>query len=185
MYSYWVPQIWLDVRRGVARSLRVEYIVGSTAARLFFPVYFLGCPENIAFLRPTPLVWVLAAYSLAQAAILVLQRVLGALFFIPPSLRPEVYNYCAALPSFDEESGALGQARTHGCPICLLPVGPAPSEMVHSASPPDSAHSTSLPAAHAVTPCRHVYHDACLAQWMEIKLECPICRTPLPPRVDC
>jgi len=30
------------------------------------------------------------------------------------------------------------------------------------------------------TPCRHYFHDKCLKGWMEIKLECPFCRAPLP-----
>jgi len=30
------------------------------------------------------------------------------------------------------------------------------------------------------TPCNHQFHAACLAQWMNIKLECPTCRAALP-----
>lgn len=30
------------------------------------------------------------------------------------------------------------------------------------------------------TPCRHYFHEKCLKGWMEIKLECPFCRAPLP-----
>jgi len=32
-----------------------------------------------------------------------------------------------------------------------------------------------------VTPCRHKFHPVCLQQWMDIKLECPFCRAPIPP----
>lgn len=31
------------------------------------------------------------------------------------------------------------------------------------------------------TPCSHVFHEACLIEWMDIKMECPVCRQPLPP----
>ena len=31
------------------------------------------------------------------------------------------------------------------------------------------------------TPCRHKFHPKCLTHWMEIKLECPFCRGPIPP----
>lgn len=31
------------------------------------------------------------------------------------------------------------------------------------------------------TPCNHKFHEECLAQWMEVKLECPTCRAILPP----
>jgi hypothetical protein len=31
------------------------------------------------------------------------------------------------------------------------------------------------------TPCRHIFHSACLEAWMRHKLQCPICREDLPP----
>lgn len=31
-----------------------------------------------------------------------------------------------------------------------------------------------------VTPCDHIFHKQCLSHWMEIKLECPVCRAALP-----
>ncbi|SMQ47336.1 unnamed protein product [Zymoseptoria tritici ST99CH_3D7] len=32
-----------------------------------------------------------------------------------------------------------------------------------------------------VTPCRHIFHTACLEGWMKYRLQCPICREGLPP----
>lgn len=31
-----------------------------------------------------------------------------------------------------------------------------------------------------VTPCRHIFHSACLEGWMKFRLQCPICRETLP-----
>lgn len=31
-----------------------------------------------------------------------------------------------------------------------------------------------------LAPCNHLFHRDCLAQWMDVKMECPICRTELP-----
>ena len=31
-----------------------------------------------------------------------------------------------------------------------------------------------------VAPCNHLFHDECLRRWMEVKMECPTCRAPLP-----
>ena len=30
------------------------------------------------------------------------------------------------------------------------------------------------------TPCKHMFHEPCLKGWMDVKLECPFCRAPLP-----
>jgi len=35
--------------------------------------------------------------------------------------------------------------------------------------------------AYMLPPCDHIFHRQCLEQWMEVKLECPICRKALPP----
>ena len=35
--------------------------------------------------------------------------------------------------------------------------------------------------SYMVTPCRHIFHSACLEGWMRLRLQCPICREVLPP----
>ena len=35
--------------------------------------------------------------------------------------------------------------------------------------------------ARMVTPCGHFFHNKCLHKWMDVKMECPTCRQPLPP----
>jgi hypothetical protein len=30
------------------------------------------------------------------------------------------------------------------------------------------------------TPCNHKFHEVCLRDWLNIKLECPTCRTEIP-----
>ncbi|KAJ1729609.1 hypothetical protein LPJ61_003435 [Coemansia biformis] len=201
IYSYWVPQIWRNAAVGSARGVRMSYVCGTTLVRLFFPVYFLACPGNIALVTPTRLAWLLPAFSAAQAAVLVLQRVFGPRFFIPPPLRPADHDYQSALPPADEESAAgpshggsgdpgsgpdsgagcdpSSSRHCHTCAICLVSVAsPAAPEA------PTAPAATPPAPAHAVTPCRHVYHRDCLVRWMEIKLECPVCRAPLPPVQD-
>ena len=31
------------------------------------------------------------------------------------------------------------------------------------------------------TPCNHYFHESCLKEWMNHKMECPTCRQQLPP----
>ena len=35
--------------------------------------------------------------------------------------------------------------------------------------------------SYMITPCRHVFHTACLESWLGYRLQCPICRENLPP----
>eukprot|EP00970_Alexandrium_tamarense_P015246 scaffold4900_cov193-Alexandrium_tamarense.AAC.23 len=35
-------------------------------------------------------------------------------------------------------------------------------------------------AGYMLAPCDHIFHRQCLEQWMEVKMECPICRCNLP-----
>lgn len=48
------------------------------------------------------------------------------------------------------------------CVICMCPVPIVPLN------------------ARMVTPCGHFFHPHCLLRWMEVKMDCPTCRRPLP-----
>ena len=66
----------------------------------------------------------------------------------------------AAAAAPDIERGNLPQA---DCAICM------------------NAVEVGAPSRRMVTPCEHFFHPHCLRRWMDIKLECPTCRRPLPP----
>mmetsp|Transcript_17038 Transcript_17038/g.25793 ORF Transcript_17038/g.25793 Transcript_17038/m.25793 type:complete len:1081 (+) Transcript_17038:273-3515(+) len=36
------------------------------------------------------------------------------------------------------------------------------------------------PKSYMLAPCEHIFHKDCLIQWMDVKMECPTCRTELP-----
>ncbi|KAJ1901462.1 hypothetical protein LPJ66_000744 [Kickxella alabastrina] len=212
-YSFWLPQIIRNAVRGTARGLRIEYVVGSTAIHLLFPLYVFAYPDNIAFIAPVSLVWALAGYVVAQAIVLLLQDLLGPRFFVPAKLLPEVYNYHPLLPPDDEESaletsdlvvpdvthdgtepfessssaGNSSDPSSNAQDDAVVPVAPAASG--RRTSPRECAiciESVDVTTAtdrtqYMVTPCHHVYHTDCLVPWMNTKLECPVCRAPLPP----
>lgn len=45
-YSYWIPQIVWNIVSGTRRTFHPLYCIGTTASRLFIPLYLLGCPKN-------------------------------------------------------------------------------------------------------------------------------------------
>lgn len=87
----------------------------------------------------------------------------------------------------DRKDGSTGgKAHIHeiDCAICRetleVPVVPAGAD-------PDAVGAGSSVAAtlarrtYMVTPCRHIFHSACLEGWLRFRLQCPICREELPP----
>ncbi|KAH9792380.1 transmembrane E3 ubiquitin-protein ligase FLY2 [Citrus sinensis] len=91
-----------------------------------------------------------------QASILLLQHYLGSRWFIPRQILPEKYSYYRR---FDQ-----GTYHTTDCVICMTAI-----DLMQRSN--DCM----------VTPCDHFFHSGCLQRWMDIKMECPTCRRPLPP----
>ncbi len=52
LYSFWVPQILLNIVEDHRRPLLPMYIIGTSVTRLAIPLYFWGCPKNF-FAYPT------------------------------------------------------------------------------------------------------------------------------------
>ena len=72
----------------------------------------------------------------------------------------------------DEAEGGLE------CVICYTPIDAAALGNVGAGR----ARGRGAPANdYMLTPCDHIFHEHCLQRWMEQKLECPVCRTTLPP----
>ncbi|XP_034928378.1 transmembrane E3 ubiquitin-protein ligase FLY2 [Populus alba] len=157
MYSFWIPQIFTNVIRDSRKPLHPHYILGMTVTRLAIPLYIFGCPNN--FMRTEPdKAWCLylGVFIGLQASILLLQHYLGSRWFIPRQILPEKYFYYRR---FDQESN-----HTTDCVICMTAIDL-------------TRHSNDC----MVTPCDHFFHSGCLQRWMDIKMECPTCRRPLPP----
>ena len=161
-YSYWLPQIVRNAVYDVRRPLDRGYIVGTSISRLALPLYFFTCPHNMVAeltgkdVAQHQVCCVVVAWTTLQVGILLLQDALGPRFFVPRALRPQRYNYRRRVTLLSDESGAAVD-----CAICMEPV--------------DCSERGYL-----ITPCDHVFHDRCLQQWMDVKLECPSCRAQLP-----
>eukprot|EP00271_Cylindrocystis_brebissonii_P007345 TRINITY_DN20736_c0_g1_i1.p1 TRINITY_DN20736_c0_g1~~TRINITY_DN20736_c0_g1_i1.p1 ORF type:complete len:732 (+),score=135.19 TRINITY_DN20736_c0_g1_i1:651-2846(+) len=177
-YAFWLPQIVNSVVRDARRPLHPHYILGMTITRAAIPLYAFGCPKNFMRIQPSP-EWCMALIALlgGQAGLLLLQHYFGARCFIPKQFLPEKYSYFrkpergSPLLSNSTSSGGGGgngasdeSCSALDCVICMAPVDDAPRSTLRM-----------------VTPCEHLFHTGCLQRWMDIKMECPTCRRPLPP----
>lgn len=168
LYSYWLPQIFVNARRGsTRRALRGDYIIGTTACRLVLPLYIWAYRDNVLFVQPSRWVYTLVLYSSAQAAVLLLQNThLGPRFFLPQRMldwlgitfEPK-WDYHPMQRPEDLETGKTSA----DCCICLEPTVPAQRY------------------SYMVPPCGHVAHTHCLESWLTIKSVCPVCRRAMPP----
>ncbi|KAK4046804.1 hypothetical protein OIV83_005799 [Microbotryomycetes sp. JL201] len=206
IYSYWIPQIVLNVQRGAARqTLRREYIIGTTIARLVLPVYLWGYKDNVLALEPSPWILALVLYSTVQAGILLAQDSrFGARFFLPRAVQKwfalaqhETWDYHPVLVTgllsttpAELEAGSTsssikprdvldsdGKHAKEDCPICLSKVQIVPSKQDEL----DGNDVNKLKWSYMVPPCGHIAHSECLEHWLEVKSQCPVCRARLPP----
>eukprot|EP00475_Leptophrys_vorax_P007491 TRINITY_DN14740_c0_g1_i2.p1 TRINITY_DN14740_c0_g1~~TRINITY_DN14740_c0_g1_i2.p1 ORF type:complete len:539 (+),score=14.62 TRINITY_DN14740_c0_g1_i2:89-1618(+) len=164
-YSFWIPQIVTSVIRDSRKPLHVHYILGISLTRLAIPLYIFGCPKNFMRVEPS-FAWcaTLVTFLGAQVAMLLLQHYLGPRWFIPRQFLPEKYSYFRRVACITRQCSESDDGTSTDCVICMTQV-------------PISAHTVDR----MVTPCDHVFHSGCLQRWMDIKMECPTCRRPLPP----
>ncbi|EMT65164.1 Transmembrane E3 ubiquitin-protein ligase 1 [Fusarium odoratissimum] len=147
---------------------------------------------------------VFCAWLWIQLIILAAQDIIGPRFGIPAGWAPDAWDYHPVLREDSLEAGGLPiglvaddtpgieRARSSGddgskkqsttrsidCAICRevleVPVLTAEDEDTGVAG-------VFARRLYMVTPCRHIFHSACLEGWMRFRLQCPICREELPP----
>ncbi|KAI5917566.1 hypothetical protein F4810DRAFT_695885 [Camillea tinctor] len=201
--SFWTPQIYRNIYRNCRRALSWRFVAGQSALRLAPIAYFYVLPDNFAFAEPDPRAFAaLAGWLWIQIWCLAAQSVLGPRFGIPKGWMPEAWEYHPVLREDSMEAGGLpiglvsaagasptedrkrsANSNTHviDCAICRevleVPVVRAGDE------DPTAGGVAGVFARrmYMVTPCRHIFHSACLEGWMRFRLQCPICREELPP----
>ncbi|KAK4554378.1 hypothetical protein LTR86_008586 [Recurvomyces mirabilis] len=74
--------------------------------------------------------------------------------------------------------------RIYDCAICFqdleVPVIEADGSGDNAGTAASLAGGLLARRNYMVTPCRHIFHSACLEGWMKYRLQCPICREGLP-----
>ena len=204
--SFWVPQIVRNANRNCRRALRWDFVVGQSVLRLVPFAYFYGYSSNVIFADVDLIdLAVLAGWVWLQCVVLVSQELIGARWFVKSEWVPPAYDYhpllredeeggnlpigfsqAAALPESPTLSAKPEESREKGkrvfdCAICM-------QDLEVPVAGPDGALEGGIAGAsgllarrgYMVTPCRHIFHSACLEGWMKYRLQCPICREGLP-----
>ncbi|KAK2936153.1 hypothetical protein FoTM2_004097 [Fusarium oxysporum f. sp. vasinfectum] len=183
-----------------------EVIVPESSILRLLPVaYFWIKEDNFLYARSDRHAFlVFCAWLWIQLIILAAQDIIGPRFGIPAGWAPDAWDYHPVLREDSLEAGGLPiglvaddtpgieRARSSGddgskkqsttrsidCAICRevleVPVLTAEDEDTGVAG-------VFARRLYMVTPCRHIFHSACLEGWMRFRLQCPICREELPP----
>jgi len=175
---FFVPQIIHNIKRGGKYRFDSSYVFLLGAARMAIPLYIKSYNGSMfRYTTSLSFLFLYPAIILSQVLILYLQSKLGSRFIVPSMFLPPTYDYyvkCTKNTITDE-----GIDET--CSICM-------DNLLQETVDAKNEGNTSLLATKTAnnekimkTPCRHHFHESCLKGWMEIKLECPFCRSPLPP----
>ncbi|KAF9775417.1 hypothetical protein IL306_006467 [Fusarium sp. DS 682] len=203
--SFWIPQILRNTRRNCRRALGWPFVIGQSILRLLPVAYFWVKEDNFLYARSDRHAFlVFCAWLWIQLIILAAQDIIGPRFGIPAGWAPDAWDYHPILREDSLEAGGLpiglvaddtpgierarssdddgskkqSSMRSIDCAICReileVPVLTAEDEDTGVAG-------VFARRLYMVTPCRHIFHSACLEGWMRFRLQCPICREELPP----
>ncbi|KAI0541024.1 hypothetical protein GGR58DRAFT_511288 [Xylaria digitata] len=196
--SMWVPQIYRNVYRNCRRALSWQFVVGQSILRLLPIAYFYIWSENFAFAEPDWTAFaILVGWVWLQIWVLIGQSVLGPRFGLPKDWMPEAWEYHPVLKEDNIEAGGLpiglvsapnspiieriksgddgrDKKRTNihviDCAICreVLEV-----PVVKAGEDDPTAGGVAgvfVRRMYMVTPCRHIFHSACLEGWMRFSI---------------
>ena len=167
LHTFFVPQIVLNSINGYKKSFSMVTVTVLLMSKLLVASYFLCDEDSIIRYKPEfNLMMAISVIIIVQVLALFWQRY-HPRFLIPKKYRPLHYDY---FRSKEEEEATSDQDNV--CNICIT--------RLNIGKHPDIVNFTNT----MHTPCKHRYHQKCLTQWMEIKMECPTCRAKLPQLED-
>lgn len=209
--SLWVPQLIRNTQRNSRRAFSWPFMVGQSVLRILPVAYFYLAPNNMVLSEPDGTSFaVLLLWLWIQLVLLLAQDIVGPRYGMPKGWMPEAWDYYRILREDSLEAGGLPiglasspttpslervrslsfgsgerskstgmRLRTIDCAICCevleVPVVKAGEEA------DGSIVGVMERRKYMVTPCRHIFHSACLEGWLRFRLQCPNCREELPP----
>ncbi|SCU89405.1 LANO_0D04786g1_1 [Lachancea nothofagi CBS 11611] len=191
--SYWVPQIARNAIKGNEPRRRQifandgpqhqrqnkmpllwSFTIGTSVIRFVPVAYVYTVPSNVFYHHQDRLfVAVVALWLVLQMGVLYSQEIIGARWFLPNYSIPEGYSYHKGISSGELLEHGSSANYTIDCAICMTDVAVYVDDI-------DETHKVDKDS-YMVTPCGHIFHTQCLENWMSYKLQCPVCRAPLPP----
>lgn len=227
LYSFWVPQIILNMITESRKPMHNYYMYGMSITRLIAPTYVFAVRNN--FLKevnpdfPTEphMCQLLILWVGFQTAILYAQGKYGTRFMIPQRFLPPKFDYSRPIPASllpqptinpsigspsEIELGPLlngdsSPSRERGMSVTRNRRGGGNRTRLDSRGDDgrittmseDTGDTPTLDCVicyneidvndrrgYMLAPCDHIFHRRCLEQWMDVKMECPICRCNLP-----
>merc|ERR1712194_843793 len=155
---YWVPQIVHDIIHGSKAAFQTKFLVGISVTRSLHMLYLWGCPKRVFDGDLYPALPEAPSRDICVLVIL-FQAVQVGIMLSQQAFGPRWFVPRICLPHvYDYHRASQGDDE---CVICM-------GELAAG-------------QASVVTPCDHHFHESCLERWMDIKMECPTCRAPLPP----
>ncbi|KRX08224.1 hypothetical protein PPERSA_07704 [Pseudocohnilembus persalinus] len=178
-------QIFNIAYKGQQQRIDQHFIWCVILPRSIIPLYLRGCPYNIFHLEPSFFVtFSILVLIFLQVLVLYAQQYLGPRFFIPDILQPNKFNYFMKIPQMNDIEQGIDQEFAEDCTICFTPLYQQPGIDMNSDNSQNNQFYRRLRRKKNQimrTPCNHKFHIICLSNWMNIKMECPSCRSKLPP----
>ncbi len=85
LYSFWTPQIYINIKRNSRKAFTKKYLYLQSLVRLALPAYLFLCPDNVMDYRQTfPVVfYALTGWMCLQVVVLSVHDFIGPRFMLP------------------------------------------------------------------------------------------------------
>lgn len=188
-----LPQIIHHIRSAEPPTFNKSFLILFSSLKYLVFLYFRGCPHNILGIR---FYYFLPFLGLGFIILCLLllhhQENYGSRSFLPKILKGSQFEYWVEMTEFTKQAGKeqenLNDSQDEfSCCICL-------SSLLNQNNNNPKVEGDRRLKSKVLnrilkskgqkylmkTPCGHVFHADCLMSWMDVKMECPHCRTTLP-----